>query len=257
MCVLAFAWRAHPHWPLVVAGNRDELHSRPAEPLARWDRPDDVLAGRDLEAGGTWLGVSERGRFAVVTNLRGFGRPEPARTSRGSLVTDVLVGKDIAANLSDAQFLNFNPFNLIVVDRNQAHFLSNRPEIIRRLLAPGIYGLSNGALDEPWPKTIRLKGMLLEWLISSAGRPETLIDDLREDSLPGVGIASRLPSDVPQEPQLSPIFIRHPVYGTRCSTVLAIDTEGRGIMIERRYGPDGETTGETKLTFSWPKADLG
>src|SRR3546814_7425922 len=88
MCVLAFAWRAHPHWPLIAAGNRDELHARPAQPLARWDRPDHLLAGRDLQSGGTWLGVSEQGRFAVVTNLRGYGAPEPGRASRGALVTD-------------------------------------------------------------------------------------------------------------------------------------------------------------------------
>src|SRR3546814_14928386 len=93
MCVLAFAWRAHPHWPLIAAGNRDELHARPAQPLARWDRPDHLLAGRDLQSGGTWLGVSEQGRFAVVTNLRGYGAPEPGRAARGALVPDPLSGK--------------------------------------------------------------------------------------------------------------------------------------------------------------------
>src|SRR4249919_1335275 len=90
MCVLAFAWHAHPRWPLVVAGNRDELHARPTIPLARWDRPSHLLAGRDLQSGGTWLGVSEQGRFAVVTNLRGYGVPQPDCASRGALVADAL-----------------------------------------------------------------------------------------------------------------------------------------------------------------------
>ena len=171
MCVLAFAWHAHPRWPLVVAGNRDELHARPTNPLARWDRPTHLLAGRDLQSGGTWLGVSEQGRFAVVTNLRGYGVPQPDRASRGALVTDVL-SEGGYADLRDAELRDFNPFNLIVADREQACFLSNRPKIVRSLLAPGIYGLSNGALDEPWPKTMQLKEMLLEWIVSGAAQPE-------------------------------------------------------------------------------------
>src|SRR4029079_6710897 len=153
MCVLAFAWRAHPRWQLVVAGNRDELHARPTLPLARWDEPDHVLAGRDLQSGGSWLGVSEEGRFAVVTNLRGFGLPVPGRVSRGALVSDFLSGSGRYVDSELAELSDFNPFNLIVADRKRACFLSNRPEKIRSTLAPGIYGLSNGALDEPWPKT--------------------------------------------------------------------------------------------------------
>ena len=254
MCVLAFAWRAHPLWPLIVAGNRDELHARPAAPLARWDGPTHLLAGRDLQSGGTWLGVSEQGRFAVVTNLRGYGLPEPARPSRGALVTDVLAGQGRYADLRDAELSDFNPFNLIVADRERAYFLSNRPKIVRSLLAPGIYGLSNGALDEPWPKTMRLKEILLEWIVTASARPEILLEGLREESLPGVGIRSAIPSDVPQEPPLSPIFIRNSVYGTRCSTVVAVDDQGKGVIIERRYTPAGEEAGETALSFSWPRA---
>ena len=251
MCVLAFAWRAHPHWPLIVAGNRDELHARPASPLARWDRPSHLLAGRDLQSGGTWLGVSERGRFAVVTNLRGYGLPEPGRVSRGALVTDVLSGEGRYADLHDAALSDFNPFNLIVADRGRAYFLSNRPKDVRTLLAPGIYGLSNGALDEPWPKTMRLKVVLLEWIVNETKPPEELLDELREEHLPGVGIGPALPSDVREEPPLSSIFIRNPVYGTRCSTVVAVDHRGQGVIIERRYTPAGREDGETALSFSW------
>ena len=187
----------------------------------------------------------------MVTNLRGYGVPEPGRPSRGALVTDVLSGEGRYADLSDAEFSDFNPFNLIVVDRERAHFLSNRPNNVRSLLAPGIYGLSNGALDEPWPKTMRLKEMLLEWIVSGATPPEALLDDLREERFPGVGIPSAVPSDVPQEPALSPIFIRNPIYGTRCSTVVAVDDQGQGVIVERRYTPAGDEEGETALPFSW------
>ena len=130
--------------------------------------------------------------------------------------------------------------------------MSNRPKNIRTLLAPGIYGLSNGTLDEPWPKTLRLKERLLEWLIEGVPQPEFLLDDLREESLPEIGLRTAVPSDVPQEPPLSPIFIRNPVYGTRCSTIVAVDDQGRGMIIERRYTAAGDEAGETALSFSWP-----
>lgn len=235
-----------------MAGNRDELHARPAQPLARWDRPDHLLAGKDLQSGGTWLGVSEQGRFAVITNLRGYGAPEPGHVSRGALVTDLLAGEGHFADPREADLAGFNPFNLIVADREQAHFLSNRPETVRSNLASGIYGLSNGTLDEPWPKTMRLKEILLDWIVRDVADPRVLLDGLREDSLPDVGLRSAAPSDVAQEPPLSPIFIRNPVYGTRCSTVVAIDDEGHGTIIERRYTAAGEAAGETELSISWP-----
>jgi uncharacterized protein with NRDE domain len=253
MCVLAFAWRAHPAWQLVVAGNRDELHARPAAPLARWEEPGHVLAGRDLESGGTWIGVSEQGRFAVVTNLRGHGAPEPGRVSRGALIAGFLVGDDPNADPSAIPLEDYNPFNLITADRARAHFVSNRPREIRAELAPGVYGLSNGALDEPWPKTLQLKASMLEWLVAGKARPEALLDALREERLADVGIDPAVPSDVPQEPRCSPIFIRSPVYGTRCSTVVAIDAGGDGVIVERRYAPGGEPTGDTTLTFRWPR----
>ena len=177
--------------------------------------------------------------------------PEPGRTSRGALVTDFLAGDGRYADLCDAHLSDFNPFNLITANRERACFLSNRPENVRSLLAPGIYGLSNGALDEPWPKTMRLKEMLLDWIVTAATRPEVLLEDLREESLPGVGIGPAVPSDVPQEPPLSPIFIRNAVYGTRCSTVVAVDDRGKGLIFERCYTPAGDDAGETALSFSW------
>jgi uncharacterized protein with NRDE domain len=252
MCVLAFAWAAHPRWRLVLAGNRDELHARPAAPLARWETPEHVIAGRDLQSGGTWLGISEQGRLAVVTNLRGYGQPAPDRASRGALVSDLLTGSGRHADPRAAALDDFNPFNLIVVDKGEAHFLTNRPASIRTSLGAGVYGLSNGALDEPWPKTTQLKGALFDWLLRDAEHPEALFDALAREKLPDFGLPPRSPSDVPQEARQSPVFIRNPVYGTRCSTVVAIDAEGGGLIAERRFDAAGEPSGETRLIFAWP-----
>lgn len=252
MCVLALAWDAHPQWRLVVAGNRDELHARPAEPLRRWEKPNDLLAGKDLQSGGTWLGVSERGRFAVVTNLRGFGPPKAGRPSRGVLLRDLLSGEGRYADPSDVDLANFNPLNLIALQNGQVAFWCNRPKPTRRILSPGIYGLSNSPLDEPWPKTLRLKAFLSEWIAAGAAHPEALLDGLREDTLPAASGPPVAPSDVAQEPPLSAIFIRNSIYGTRCSTVAAIDHAGRGLIVERRFNAIGKPEGQTALSFSWP-----
>ncbi|KRB85417.1 hypothetical protein ASE00_01045 [Sphingomonas sp. Root710] len=250
MCVLALAWRAHPRWKLVVAGNRDEYHSRPAAPLARWEDHRHILAGRDLQSGGTWLGASDAGRFTVVTNLRGYGMPEEGRPSRGALVTGLLDGAYPDAVAIDA----YNPVNLIHIAGDQARFLSNRPAPVRTSLSPGLYGLSNGTLDEPWPKTLRIKSILLDWLTGDAEQPARLFDGLREEVLPDIGIDPATASDVPQEPNHSPIFIRSPVYGTRCSSVVAIGGDGRGVFLERRFSAEGDAIGDSRLSFDWPRA---
>ncbi|MDG2003023.1 MAG: NRDE family protein [Novosphingobium sp.] len=251
MCVAAVAWQAHPRWHLVAIGNRDEFHERPAAPLARWDEPGGILAGRDLKSGGTWLGMSEAGRFALVTNLRGYGDPDPNRASRGSLVTDQLTGEGAYADQKIANFMDFNPFNLILADKHEANFLSNRPQEIRTRLAHGIYGLSNGTLDEPWPKTLQLKAALLDWLTSESDDFTPLFDALASETLPDIGLHPSQPSDIAQEASDTPVFIRNSIYGTRCSTVVAIDRDGKGAVVERRFEPDGQGSGETHFNFDW------
>ena len=251
MCVLALAWNAHPDWHLVLAGNRDEYHARPAAPLARWPEPASLLAGRDMLSGGTWLGVSDLGRLAVVTNVRGFGAADPGKVSRGRLVADQLSGEGDYADPATASLDDFNPFNLIVAGCDRALFLSNRPTAIRTSLARGLYGLSNGALDEPWPKTMRLKAHLLDWLNAGRRPAEALFEGLREENVSDTGIPETTPSDIPQEPRLSSIFINDPVYGTRCSTVVAVDRAGQGIILERRYDEHAAETGTTELGFRW------
>jgi len=248
MCIAAFAWRAHPRWLLVAAANRDEYHARPAAPLARWPEADHVIAGRDLRSGGTWLGISERGRFALVTNVRGYGPPQLDRASRGALVADLLTGSGRYTDVGAADLMDFNPVNLIVVDGEGAQFCSNRPEPVRHSLDPGIHGLSNGPLDEPWPKTVQLTTALVEWLGAASNDPVQLLESL------AIAVPASLSAttDDPTDAASSPIFIRNPLYGTRCSTIVAVSAEGAGVMIERRFDADGIAVGDAILPFVWP-----
>lgn len=257
MCVAAVAWMAHPRWRLVAIGNRDEYHERPAAPLER--RGGGIISGRDLQSGGTWLGVSEApspdsGRFVLVTNLRGFGLPDPAKVSRGSLVDGLLGGEGPYGDPAGAPLDVFNPFNLIVTDGGSATFLTNRPDSLRAGLGPGLYGLSNGTLDEPWPKTLQLKAALLGWIKAEEDSFDPLFAALRSEVLAAGGLPPRGPSEVPAEPAATPPFILNPVYGTRCSTVVAIEHSGeggagRGRIAERRFDLLGDPAGETAFEF--------
>lgn len=248
MCVAAFAWQAHPRWHFVAAANRDEFHDRPAAPLAAWNDGSGITAGRDLRSGGTWLGLSEAGRIALVTNLRGYGLADPGRASRGGLVTGLLTGSHDPATV-DLQ--PYNPFNLVQVDRVRATFLSNRPAVLRTRLAPGHYGLSNGTLDEPWPKTMQLKAALLDWMMRGEDEVEPLFAALAREDLPKYGIHPDQPSDIPREAQDTPVFIRDPVYGTRCSTVVRMGSDGDGLITERSFTSTGAPSGEVSIRFSW------
>lgn len=232
MCVAAIAWQADPRWTLVAIGNRDEFHARPTAPLARW--PDGrILAGRDLQAGGTWLGVSE-GRFGLVTNLRVPGYPKPELASRGALVTDWLRGT--APHRTETM----NPFNLWLAGGDGLGFVTNHPEPYGMQLEPGIHGLSNGAHGDRWFKTARLEDGLAAWLANDAP-PELLFEPLRDET----------PQSADPEDAFSSVFIRNPAYGTRCSTVVLVDAQGNGRIIERRFDSEGAVTGETGLQFTW------
>ena len=249
MCVAALAWQAHPRWRLVAIGNRDEYHTRAAAPLARWDDGSGIVAGRDLVGGGTWLGVSKAGRFALITNRRGFGDPDPARRSRGELVCALLTTGDPPAPLEA-----YNPFNLLASSADRLEYLTNRPEPLRTSLGHGIYGLGNGALDEPWPKTLALKQAVTDWLGAGDGDPTALFAILASDDCPALGLPSYEASDIAIEPRDTPPFIRGPLYGTRCSTVVTVDADGAGRITERRFNAAGAVTGDTALDFRWPAA---
>ncbi len=234
MCVAAIAWLAHPRWKLVAIGNRDEFHGRRTAPLAEWDNG--IIAGRDLEAGGTWLGVHPASRFALVTNLRAAGCPKPGMASRGALVTDWLLG------LSLGELAAMNPFNLFVAGPDGAELLTNHPAPQRQPLAPGIHGLSNGSFADRWYKTLRLEAALAEWLVAGNADPAPLFAALSDRTL----------APDPPDAEFSSVFIANPGYGTRCSTVVLVDSAGRGTIIERSFATDGKATGEIALDFVSP-----
>ena len=250
MCVAALAWHAHPRWRLVAIGNRDEYHQRPAAPLARWGDGSGVIAGRDLVGGGAWLGVSATGRFTLITNRRGFGDPDPARRSRGELVSALLTGDAPPAAL-DA----YNPFNLLATTADRLEYLTNHPEPVRATLGHGVYGLSNGALDEPWPKTLALKAAVTDWQNVEGEDIAPLFAILASENRPTLGLPSYEASDIAIEPRDTPPFIRGPLYGTRCSTVVTVAANGAGKIVERRFSASGEDIGQTRIDFVWPVPD--
>ena len=230
MCVAAIAWAAHPRWRLVAIANRDEYHARTAAPLSLWDNG--ILAGRDLEAGGTWLGAGH-GHFSLVTNRRAAGYPRPGMASRGALVTGWLLGED-AGNVAA-----MNPFNLFTAGPDGAKLSTNYPTPEERPLTPGIHSLSNGGLDEHWHKEARFEAALRDWLDGDAGLEALLepLTDLTPDPAQPVDF-------------FSAPFVLNPGYETRCSTVVAVDRDGLGRIIERRFDAGGAVTGETALEFN-------
>jgi uncharacterized protein with NRDE domain len=242
MCVVALALNAHPHWQLVLAANRDEFHARPSAPLTRWEGADShIIAGRDLQSGGTWLGVSETGRLAVVTNIRTGFLPDPDKLSRGALIADFL------SRISAFEDLDrYNPFSLFAIDGNAARFAANRPQPTVARLDAGIHSLSNGLPEDAWPRREWLHAALGQWLSRDAAIPDELFELLADES------------PLSADDSHAPIFIRDERYGTRCSTVVVIDNEGVGRIIERRFGPNGLGQDETRIAFSWlapwPKA---
>jgi len=246
MCLIVFAWRPGAARPLIVAANRDEFYARPTQALAAWEDAPGVHAGRDMEAGGTWLGVGPQGRFAALTNIRDPGQALGPR-SRGELVANFLSGElGVEAYLDQvaSRAGQYSGFNLLVGDGQRLGYLHAR-EAAPRLLAPGVYGLSNAGLDTPWPKLVKARRGL-EGLLESAD-PQQLLELLADGEpaadgeLPetGVGLAT--------ERLLSSVFIASQNYGTRASTVLIVDKSGRRHMVERSFGPFGGHLGEVEV----------
>jgi len=228
MCVVALAHRVHSDWPLILIGNRDEFHARPAAALAEWDDGSGIVAGRDLQAGGTWLGVHRpSGRVAVVTNVRG-AMPDPAKESRGALVVDMLRGAGRFADPAAADLDRFNAFNLFAV-RHDARLFTNRPDLLIASLEPGVHALANEPVNEPCARAERLRAALPA-VVAAGADPEGLLDTLTATSDPA-------------------LFLRGDVYGTRASTLVAIRTDGEVHMVERRYEKGGRPAGTTALNF--------
>ncbi|MDX1420159.1 MAG: NRDE family protein [Rubricoccaceae bacterium] len=247
MCVLFFAYRRHPRYRLVFAGNRDEVYGRPTAPAAPWPDCPGVVAGRDLEAGGTWLGARGAGRWAVVTNVRDLPAHRPDARSRGELVSDFLCSGRSAAEYAAAVFderAAYNPFNLLVDDGDALHYVSTHTAAAEAL-APGVYGLSNATLGVRWPKVSRGLDAFERLLAPADPSPGALLDLLHDDArapddqLPDTGVG------LDRERMLSSVFIASPDYGTRASTVLLLEDGDAGLFVERTYGGGG-TPGGTR-----------
>lgn len=258
MCLIVFGWNPSSSLRLLVVANRDEFHARPSAPLASWPDQPQLIAGRDLHAHGTWLGISTQGRVAAITNIRQPARSGKDLRSRGDLAKEFLASagspEDFLHSMKST-LPDYGPCNLLLADVRDASHISNQPNVISRPLQNGLYGLSNAALDTPWPKTMALKARVQDWLLrNQADDTAALFAALADRTTPpdaalpntGVGLA--------RERLLSPAFIAGREYGTRCSSLIIVDDKGCGTMTERRFGPDGIAIGESRIHFTWPAA---
>jgi len=238
MCLIVVGWRVHADFPLLVVANRDEFHARPTAPAARWPEAPQVIGGRDLEAGGTWLGITDHGRFAAVTNVREPG-VAPGPLSRGGLTRDFLLSDRPAADYArEIAGNSYSGFNLLLADGKDLLYCSNR--ITQpRVLPPGIHGVSNHRLDTPWPKLQTARQKFAEAL---PGLPDesaffALLADrsiVADENLPHTGVP------LEWERLLSAVFVQSPSYGTRASTMLWQRSDGSIRLHERSFAANGD-----------------
>ena len=241
MCLILFAKNAHPKYKFILAANRDEFYNRPTAPATFWSDATNLLAGKDLVHGGTWLGMTKTGRFATVTNYRDPNQPNGKR-SRGALVKDFLLGTNSVSEYLievEENSDDYTGFNLLVGDfgndRNELAYFSNRSEATN-ILDTEIYGLSNHLLDSPWQKVLRGKKKFAEIILNESEISLTSLFNILQDKtfakdvdLPNTGIG------LERERILSPMFIETPIYGTRCSTVLLIGNDNLVTFSEKTF----------------------
>jgi len=252
MCIILLAHKAHRHYPLILAANRDEAYARPAAPAAFWDDYPQVYGGRDLDKGGSWLGLTRSGRVAAVTNFRNGIPGAPAPRSRGELVSGFLTGGSDARTYLEqvkSRGEQYGGFILIAGDLEALYWLSNRGPGVENI-PPGVHGLSNHLLNTPWPKIKRSK-QAMEALLGAgeAGLTSGLFALLADRSeapdheLPETGVGLQ------RERELSAVFIGGERYGTRASTVILVDGDGGVLFMERSFGVGGKPLGEVSRRF--------
>jgi uncharacterized protein with NRDE domain len=256
VCLIAFATGVGGN-VIVLAANRDEYHARQTAPASAWSDAPLVFAGRDLVAGGTWLAVSRTGRLAAVTNVRG-PVPERRERSRGNLCRDFVTGSTDAVRYGRRvieQRAHYADFNLLLHDGRSLQYVNGVLDAPVGV-APGVHGLSNAALDVPWPKVVRATGALRAALEGPAdalvGALFAMLADRRDapdEELPGTGFPVEVERD------LAPIFISSAVYGTRASTVIVWRCDGRVSFEERSFGPDGVPMGVVREELAVPALD--
>lgn len=237
MCLILFAYKTHPKYKLVIAANRDEFYRRPTAPAVFWEEDPQVLAGRDLQAGGTWMGINTSGKISLLTNYRDMSNIKPDAPSRGHLVSDFLKNKEGAAkylaHLSSTAH-RYNGFNIICGNAEELYYYSNYSESVHQIKA-GFHGLSNALMNIKWPKITKgiekLKSILQDNQPDPLHILEALYDDITAPNalLPDTGVGLQF------EKMLSPMFIKSEDYGSRSSTVLLIDYKGHAQYLERTY----------------------
>ncbi|GAB4396079.1 MAG: NRDE family protein [Microscillaceae bacterium] len=238
MCLIGFSWKQHPVYKLVLVANRDELYQRPTQALHFWESDPGLLAGKDLEGGGTWLGIHQQGRFAALTNYRDPAHILPQAPSRGDLPLQYLVrasppAQYLEALMSKAQA--YNGFNLLVSDLESLCYYSNYAEGYQ-VLPPGLYGLSNHLLDTDWFKVRRLKAKLQQ-VLQDKNPEDTALLALMHDPSPPAQEADiqQTGLSLAQERMLAPMFIQSPHYGTHSTTVVKIDYDHNIQLTEKVY----------------------
>lgn len=246
MCLVLLAQRVDPRRPLLLLGNRDEFHARPSAAAAPWPEDPRVVGGRDLQAGGAWLGLGSDGRYAVVTNRRQL-QPSPRPRSRGALVRDYLLGHlgaaDFAAQAA-REHAAYGPFNLLLGDAAGAAFGVDGVDGRAFVLEPGLHGMSNGPWHARWPKTERLREGAAARLAD--GDDDALLDLLADTAQPPDAALPDTGVGIERERLLAPIFIRGADYGTRASSLVWMREDGACGLRERRYGRDGTAQGEVR-----------
>lgn len=255
MCIAYLSLGVDPQWPVFIAANRDEFHARPSRFAAPWEQAPEVIAGLDLQAGGTWLGVSLQGRFGLLTNYREPGAQRSDAPSRGALVSNYLLSDQPAQAYVDAlhaQAQSWNGFNLIVGDLQSAWYLGNRTrEPGARHLHGKTHVLSNHLLDTPWPKAERLRRALDAFPLDRLPeRLDEVFDILKDGTKAEDAALPRTGLETQMERLLSSPFIVSPEYGTRCSTVIAIRRDGQAWLSEISY----DATGTATERHDWPFA---
>jgi uncharacterized protein with NRDE domain len=251
MCLILLAWHAHPRFPCVLAANRDEFHDRATAPAEWWPSQAGILAGRDLHAGGTWLGVTRRGHFAALTNFRDGGARRADAPSRGTLVSELLESAcSVPETLRRLREVGpqYNPFNILFSDGERLGIYESALGQGREL-GPGVFGLSNHLLDTPWPKVRNAKSALTAAL-ADPREPDAILQLLRDDRPAGDADLPQTGATLEWERLLSSAFVRNAEYGTRCSTLFRADDHGAAIFYEWSWDRSGETSGTRRFEFA-------
>lgn len=249
MCILFVALQTHPNYPLIICANRDEFHHRPTQPAHFWPPEHTLLAGKDLEAGGSWLGINKQGFIAGLTNIRDPELIQTGMKSRGELVINALKDNGVSTRWLTEHSQYYNPFNLLMGDHEALSCFDSRNRQFTQL-SKGFHAISNGALDDIWPKMSR-GTIAVEQHICSAPQPDVdaLLNIMKDETLASDADLPRTGVSQEWERHLSSIYIQHEEYGTRSTSIILQDKQGATRFTEVRYDGKGRNLGRQDFTF--------